>query len=206
MPFIQIQTELDSDDMVTVAPGLAVARNVLLRATGVKGDAPMRGKPIKDLVDAEQIIMRLQLERPVDLELVVRYDDDAEVYRLIRLVVDGTAEGSAEVTGTLLRALPVQTIMRYGTSPAVTIPDYYKPDNFAVMGDARDELSSVRRGPSERALWSVAFTYRSADIRTENAAATVIQGFEIESRTASNWIRRARELGMFDTMAPEPDH
>lgn len=204
MSFIEVLTEFDDDDVSSVPPGLVVARNVLIRAAGVKGDDPLRGKGLKDLNDAEQIIMRLQLERPVDLELAVRYDDDAEVYRLIRLVVDGGAEGSAEVTGTLLRALPVQRIMRLGTYPAVSIPDFYRPTNFDVRGEARGELSAVRRGPSERALWSVAFTYRAADVRTENAAAAVIQDLEIEPRTASNWIRRARELGMFDRMAPEP--
>jgi hypothetical protein len=114
------------------------------------------------------------------------------------------ANGSREINGVLLRQLPVQEFIRTAGQLGAMLPSgYYHPDRIV---DREPELleEARRRGPSERLLWSTAFVYRSAEIWRESPAKYVEAAFALQPRTASNWIRRAREAGMFERDAPDP--
>jgi DNA-binding transcriptional ArsR family regulator len=175
-----------------------VQRIIDARVEHVHGDDEMPHKPINERT-AEQIIDRLLLEKSVDLELTVRFDEEHLVYRLVKLSIDGSRGDAAEVTGALLRSLPIQRILRLVAERAVTFPDEYNPKHHELSAEL--EIAR-RRGPTERLLWSVAFVYRAADIRSASAALEVSERFGLGPRTASNWIRRARDAGMLDAMAP----
>jgi hypothetical protein len=200
MPLVNGEIESELDDFVVVAPGIAVLRKLTIRWAGIHGHDEDAGRDWSEL-SAERIITRLQLDRPVNLEMHAVYDDEHEVFRIRKLTVDGSFDDAAEINGALMRALRIQQWMQLGTVSAAIIPNgHYHPETIAAEADELERAR--RRGPSERILWSVAFVYKSADIRTLNAAEAVVQAFGIQKRTATNWIRRARELGMFDRMAP----
>jgi hypothetical protein len=175
-----------------------VQRTVVARVDHVHGDDPTPDKPLNTRT-AEQIIDRLLLEKSVDLELMVRFDEEHLVYRLVKLSVDGSRGDAAEVTGALLRSLPIQRILRIVAERTVTFPDEYSPQHLELSAELE---TARRRGPTERLLWAVAFVYRSADIRNASPALEVSERFGLGPRTASNWIRRARDAGMLDAMAP----
>lgn len=195
LSFMRVQARVVGDAVVSIAPGLRVPASILAIATGaLDADEHPLDEPT-----SEQLAERLSA--PVtNLELGIEYDSNLGRYRVARLEVDA---GEREVSGALLRKLRVQEIMRMSCSHLVV--DSLGPYSPVYLGSEVLE-SARRRGPSERILWSVAHIYRAAAICDDNAASAVAQSFEIQPRTATNWIRRARELGMFEKFAPEVAH
>ena len=195
-----VTATFDPKQLRRIAPALTAALEVTVWVRGVRADDPTAGREITTL-NVEEIFTRLIVDTPLDLDMMIRFDEDNDVYRVDRLVVQSMPD-SPGVTGYFLRNLPIQRLMQLGTASAVTIEEHYRPETIAA--DSPDELATARkRGPSDRILWSVACVYRAADIRDATPAADVADAFAIQSRTASNWIRRARERGMLETMAPE---
>jgi len=184
MPVLQFVGETESSESVVVPPGIWVSSSVEIHS---ETDLEAGG------------------EMPVAVDVLAIYSERLGRYRVSQLTVRSLFPDQADITGTVLRTLRVQEAIRaVGTVGAPVPPGYYDPAEIART--AGEELERARRrGPTDRILWSVAFVYRAAEIANDSPAARVATVFDLQSRTASNWVRRARELGMFATMAPGID-
>lgn len=122
-----------------------------------------------------------------------------------------------DVSSTLLRAVRVSEIARLAaaggiflrlaeTAPPVSLLDWWGPTGaFDFSSDLKEAVGG--RGPNERILGLVAFTYQLARVSSQPPAKAVESSFGIPVRTAVRWIARAKELGFLDTpriFVPKP--
>ncbi|PPF89275.1 hypothetical protein C5C03_04080 [Clavibacter michiganensis] len=108
---------------------------------------------------------------------------------------------STEITGRLLRTVKVQVLLRLAVGmsaqpedPSITVEQVWdrRREFFDALADGK------RVSPDEEILRSIAMTYRLAEVSNEPPAQAVAHHFDLQQRTATNWIRRAREAGYFD--------
>lgn len=176
-----------SPETVDVPPGLRVPVTVTAAGplsrlmSGRLSDAPFDGPDL-------------------EIEMQAVYDEMLGRYRVERLRL--AAPDGGEVTGTLLRRVPVQTILRWVIPRA--IKDYAGTDSVAVKAYRFPEQANSgdrragRRGPSLEDLQAVATVYRLAEIASDAPAKAVAEAFRLEKRTATNWILKARESNLLD--------
>lgn len=173
--------------MIEVPPGLRVPTEVT--ATG----------PLSRLLE-DQASDSLDDGLDVKIEMVAVYDQAAGRYRVAQLRLLAPDEG--EVTGTLLRKIPVQSILRWVIPRA--IKDFVAQDSAEVRAYRFPERSAApsrkpgRRGPSEEDLQAVATIYRLAEIASDAPSRAVAEAFGLEKRTAINWIAKARSRMQVD--------
>lgn len=144
------------------------------------------------------------------LELHARYDEQLHRYRVDRMSMWGR-----DVTTALIRTVPIQRYLRELVAAACERPDpesimlffdidvlaYWYPDggyDAVELEQRRDIERSERSISSVQTLRQVAAVYRLAELSNEPPARSVRLAFGLEARTATNWIRRARETGAFE--------
>lgn len=130
--------------------------------------------------------------RAVEVALKVVFSAAQGQYLLSSLTL--TAGHDEEVNGVMLRAVPPLRVLRW-----------VLPRTFSISSDvltpavSRYALSRSREEadfPSANVLTDVAMVYRLATIVRDRPAKAVSDTFGFATRTASNWIVRARDKGL----------
>jgi transposase-like protein len=124
------------------------------------------------------------LEYDVAVELELQATGAYEIRKLTLTAV----EGGPEVTTEALRGIPLRSIVRLISTSLETW----------AIGDA-DAKEIASHGPTDEALTWAARTYALARLTGQSPAKVVAERFGLQPRTATNWIRRARERGLLDT-------
>ena len=104
-----------------------------------------------------------------------------------------------ELTGTVLRTVPVHELMRSATLKAKVKP--LDPANFKIC-EAREFVPSdieslLKQGPNRQTLEVVARHYRVAEVVGLKPAVYIQNFLGIPYPTVSNWISRAKAAGYF---------
>jgi len=131
------------------------------------------------------------------LELEARYDAERGSYLLRRFEI--IAPDGDEVTGLLLRGIAPLRVMRWvlprswyvlprRTEPSPGTPTTYAFRFMAPEQERDDGLAAT--------IEDAAMVYRLAEIVREPAAKAVAETLGLQTRTATNWIARAREKGL----------
>ncbi len=138
----------------------------------------------------------------LDVKLEVRYEPLVMKYVLHGLTfVRDTPD--VEVTGTVLRTVPVHELLKRATSKARVkplLPGDFKSQEAGSFGPS-DPNSLVAQGPSDETLLSIARHYRVAEVIGLKPALYVQSFLGIPYPTVSNWISRAKTAGFFPTTA-----
>lgn len=124
-----------------------------------------------------------------------RYSNEIERFVLHKLAVEST-DPSYEITGTLLRALPVRAYHRTAGSelPYFNINSEIWSKVPAIQARPEDLPNLLAMGPCPETFAAVAKFYRLAEILGYRPAAHIQKVFGLPSGTASEWINRAREF------------
>lgn len=136
-----------------------------------------------------------------DIEGTITWDEDAEEYRVSRLLVTARA-GGPPITGTMLRAIPLHSIVRTLVDvtarylvPTPTPSGGYEIRELQTSEQEWDRLGA--QGPTPETLDWVARTYLLAKAQLEPPTKAVADTFKVTSRTATYWVKLARERGHF---------
>lgn len=124
----------------------------------------------------------------INLELTATYEADLSHYTLSSLTM--TTDPWHEVTGTLLRAIAPLTILTWVVLPTLQVAARVSPYVQAYISPRVDRAAS---GPT---LADAAAIYRLADMVRDAPAKAVADTLGLQTRTATNWITRAREAGL----------
>lgn len=180
--------------MHLIAPGIRVPAVVEL-ASGVPAlDLPdvhgaQRG-------DVRALLEWVKLQAPADVAVRLEFDEVAETYFVRALHVE-SADDSGEIDSVFLRALRMGEIKSRAAMAAVTIADENYDPRVHPLTDAER-----RAGPRGRSLWMAAVVYKVAQICDAAPLAHVAAELDLQPRTATNWVKKAREAGLFYEMAP----
>ena len=135
------------------------------------------------------------LDSTHDVEVSVDFIGDIEDWELVTLgVVRG--DGQPPIKSDSLRQLPVALALRVALrSFKKLITDDETGDNyFQVLADQTPDLRSRRAlGPTPENLATAAEIYRMTRLVHEPPLAAVQTAFDLPNRTASHWIKLARE-------------
>ncbi|MDT0309269.1 hypothetical protein RM780_20225 [Streptomyces sp. DSM 44917] len=157
----------------------------------IKGKAPMGGdSPMLDLGDLVvprrvDITGEAQRAGEQDIRITAEFNEASGRYECRSLTV--TAREGGEVTGEVLRAVPVATVMRDGVLSAL------QSITLLAAGPIPEDITEG--GPTTRALEWVARLYRMALVLGEPPIPAVAAGLDLPKSTASRWITRARDRG-----------
>ena len=130
----------------------------------------------------------------VTVDLVAEYHEWDERYGVTSLRVDGNL--SAQISGSLLRQIPVQELLRTAVKDQARLrigDDLLSVQHF----DRASLLQLGEGGPTPDALRAVARVYRLAEATLDAPAKRVAEDFGLPPRTATHWVRLARERGHF---------
>ena len=172
-----------SSRLMIVHPGVTIPRRV--RAWGPLRNVPPAGVDDSDLGEGFQ------------LEVEAVLSPSLGHYVLSSFSVVAPEDG--EVTGLLLRTVTPLGVMRW------ILPRTFKLDasalSVAVVDFVAPELKLHRNGPRHGGstiieLADVGTVYRLATIVRYPPKKAVAETFGFEARTATNWIARARALGL----------
>jgi hypothetical protein len=128
------------------------------------------------------------------LNLEAVFDSTQGRYLLSELTLK--APEGEEITGTLLRRIPAQRLLRWVVPRVIR----QATDNAAVDAYQFPETGSrpeerAQRGPADEDLRAAATIYRMAEVVSDPPAKAVATAFGLEKRTATNWISKARSRG-----------
>ena len=124
--------------------------------------------------------------------LVAEYDRKSGRYVARSIQVDPIAGN--EVTGEMLRSIPVATILRGGVRSAIR-------SAMLLSGDIPPE-NIRKKGPTEEALRWVARIYRWALLEGDAPTQAVAYELDIPRSTAGRWVTRARDRGLLTVVDP----
>lgn len=180
-----------SKERLTVPPGVSLP--AWIEATGPLSRV-MDGRPLAEIeesgVGMEDALVRIEAS----------YDDTEQRYLLRKLEL--TAPEGREISGTLLREVAPLRIMRW------VLPRTFKPKDVGLATPAVMRYIYPERhidleprprgavGPSHTEILEVATIYRLAHIVRDSPAKAVADSMGLERRTATNWIARARVVGL----------
>lgn len=170
------------DGTIELIPGVVGPLNV-------RAEGPFRTVP---LGHAEGVS---EQEMDAHIELEACHDPERGCYLLHKLSV--TAPAGTEVTGVLLREVAPLRIMRW------VLPRTFKIDadriSPHVVGFIAPEMVGLQPDPTpEPSLADAATVYRLAEIVREPPAKAVADALGLQTRTATNWIARARKQGLLE--------
>ena len=161
------------DGLVAVGCGVAMPA----RISSVVRDSALPGVWVSLDVHFEPLVMRYVLHG-----MAIKRDDPA-----------------IEVTGTLLRTVPLHEFMRSATLKANVKP--LDRGNFKICKAGEfvptDIESLLQQGPSPQTLEIVARHYRVAEVVGLKPAVYIQDFLGIPYPTVSNWISRAKTAGFF---------
>lgn len=113
-------------------------------------------------------------------------------------------DDAREVSNALIRTIRIQHLVRFAvimTSPSTELDD---PEGwfYSTLLDARmrnvEKVEVPFATNDAEGLSAVAYVYRIAEISNMSPAKQVAEVFNLERRTATNWIKRARERGFLE--------
>lgn len=139
------------------------------------------------------------LTSSVGVNIEGEWDQEAYEYRIVKLAVHADKDGD-QITSELIRDIPVGQLFRSAIRRAVLI-DNKGWRTWQVFNSAfpPEELARlVKQGPKPETLRRVSQLYRVAKMMGEPPAGYVTAVFGIPPRTASHWIKLARERGYLD--------
>src|SRR5699024_7616535 len=170
------------DGAIELSPGV-------VGPLSVRAEGPFRTVPLGPTADVTE------QELGAYIELEARHDQESGCYLLHRLSV--TAPSGAEVTGVLLREVAPLRIMRWVLPRTFRIDaDRISPH---VVGFIAPEMVGLQPDPTpEPSLADAATVYRLAEIVREPPAKAVADALGLQTRTATNWIARARKQGLLE--------
>lgn len=134
--------------------------------------------------------------------ITIGLDMTADGIRPVSVTV-AVPEGSPPVTGTILRAVPVQALTRAGIltgalrgRPGTTDGGGTRIDILSTtLTDQETELIRLR-GPVRESLEWAAYLYNMAQLVGLPPARQVETGLGLPHPTATKWIRRAKDMGL----------
>ncbi|WP_193072451.1 hypothetical protein [Brevibacterium sp. FME37] len=135
-----------------------------------------------------------ETDKGVALEVEATFDEEQGRFLLRRLGVAAPVEG--EVTGILLRQIAPLGLVRWLVPHTFTMTlESFGPyvANFVTP----DVQPAVEPGVSSKAsLRDAAMIYRLAEVVREPPVKAVAESLGLQTRTATNWIVRARKQGL----------
>jgi hypothetical protein len=174
----------------TSGKALAVPPGILLKPMLTLGGA-LSGSD----EEHRDFVSGLTSKETLELHAIAEYDEALGRYRMAALRVEVLGDG--ELTSVLLRGVKVQALLRLMAQRGVISTGGMDAAEFVESGMGSPD--GYRGGGSAEALLrSIALSYRLAEIRNEPPAQAVAEELQQSPRTATNWIRRAREAGYFD--------
>lgn len=139
-------------------------------------------------------------DRSSAVRLVVEWNDEGFTYEIRELAILAPA-GSEPLTGTTLRTIPVQLLLKMCITRALYSKSGDKRFSplVSLHNVAEEDQELLPRlgkaGPQPETLDWVSRIYTLAKIKLDPPAQYVADVFEIPLRTASHWIKLARERG-----------
>lgn len=134
-------------------------------------------------------------EIPHDAHIAVEWSRERDSYVATSFEAIGTS--FEPVTIETLREMPVARFLGWAcrTVPGVIV-DAEGRDMFAMDYYSKDQRAEAKdRGPVPETLDMVARLYRAAGVVRWKPAAHVAMMFDIPQRTATHWVKLARERG-----------
>lgn len=125
------------------------------------------------------------------VQLTAVYNPDSGRYAARSITVRAD---DGEVTGEILRSIPVARILREG------VMDMVQALTFLDMGSPPDDLGKA--GPTDETLRWVARIYRWALLVGDAPTQAVAEGLSVPRSTAGRWVTRARDRGHLTVMDP----
>lgn len=174
--------------MISIEPGSAPARVQDI------GDGVAVLESFEATVEQDEALSWGEV-RGSRVRLLVAWNDAAFRYEILELRVV-VQPGADPITGSLLRALPVMELLKASITQARVVRDGAGvPVELAesLSGSAFDRLKA--QGPKPETLDWVSRIHKMARIKLEPPTQYVADVFEIPHRTASHWIKLARERG-----------
>ncbi|MEX1079817.1 MAG: hypothetical protein WED09_11990 [Homoserinimonas sp.] len=137
-------------------------------------------------------------DRESTLLLDIRWNDDQFTYEIVDLRVQ-VEPGGEPINGALLRALPIQLILKRCVNRAMYLRPEVPGSNLVSMHTKTLEPGLFEQlkaqGPTPETLDWVARIYKNARIKLEPPTQYVAGALEIPHRTASHWVKLARQRG-----------
>lgn len=123
-------------------------------------------------------------------------------YRVTRLQVD-EVDGGEKITSEVVREIPVTTLLRKAALRAILRGPHRTPPVFRFSIDIPEEEVQrlVSEGPKPATLRLVSHFYTVASIVGLPPVEFVIKKLGLKPRTASHWIKLARERGFLKVVA-----
>lgn len=136
-----------------------------------------------------------------DVDLGLELDEARARYQIRSVTVTQRPNGP-EVTSESLRTIPLRRLVRLAVEEAGDITGW--SDQDAVLLRPGDGAPFAKEGPTDPNLLLAAYVYAIAALSGGAPAKSVAEAFGIELRTASNWVRKARERGYLDIESDKP--
>lgn len=157
----------------------------------IQGKAPLASEnPIIDLGGSLRVPTFVDIQgsdvNGYDVTMRAAYSSTSGRFECRTLTI--TAPEGVEITGEVLRSIPVQTVLNTGVASAL------QGITALNMGQIPDDITEG--GPTTRALEWVAYLYRVALIFGESPVQAVALTLELPKSTANRWITRARDRGI----------
>lgn len=119
---------------------------------------------------------------PCDVELVATMRNDQ--YEVDKLTCSRKRNGP-EVTGELIRSIPVGRVLRAGALRA-----------NSLFGSPHADAAKIRgQGPTDESLRVVASVYRMALAVRDDPTSAVTNALKLPRPTAARWVKSARQRG-----------
>ena len=137
----------------------------------------------------------------VNVSVECRWSPESGKYEIEEMRVTPLS-GFPPISSQAIRAVAVGSLLRSASRGAVLFGVILTPVGEMRRYKLSDELYPIlgrlkEQGPSSReTLEWVALVYEIANIEDDKPTATVSREFGISLRTASNWVRAAREQGL----------
>lgn len=129
-----------------------------------------------------------------DARVLVSWDRESEKYVAERFEVIGAPGNPVTTTG--MRQVPVAHFVAWACEIPGVVVDPEGRDAAALDYFSPTDISAAKkRGPTAETLIMVAVTYRAAAATGWKPAQRVTEVFDLPRRTATHWIKLARERG-----------
>lgn len=157
----------------------------------IQGKIPLTGDSpvlrLGDLVVPRRVDITGEARRAGEqnIKITAEFNEASGRYECRSLTV--TAAEGGEVTGEVLRALPVAGVMRDGILSAL--------QSMTLLSVGPIPADVTEGGPTTRAREWVARLYRLALVLGDPPIPAVAAGLKLPKSTASRWITRARDRG-----------
>lgn len=163
---------------------------------GPEGSKP-RANVSPDLSVASRVGVRVEDEPGLayDINLEAVWNGIAVRYDVTRIELV-QKEGGPAITSESLRAIPVQQLLREVLSATIRVTGAATGESVHLSND--DAVRLAAQGPKPETLLWAARIYRIAQIRLDPPTRAVADAFGIPHRTASHWVRLAKERGVID--------